>query len=661
MEDSIEQTIYYYLIYLNNLVMKKFTLTHLGLGFAFVGIISACAETHIYKGERYYEHLAYAQAIPHLEKVYFKSNNADIGTKLADSYFKTGKFSESESVYRQLVKKNESSDRALDYARVLMNMDKHEEAEKHILRYLITHKSDESAKELLKSCYFVNQRYRDTSLFRINEIQTPGIVNAFSVTEINDEIVFVGDREVRKGKRSPWTGESFLDVYSMGKDTQGDWGCPRLLTEEGINGKFHEGPVTFSEDQKTIYFTRSNYIDRKMELNDERENNLKIYSSKLVQGNWSELSEFPFNSDDYSVGHPCLASASNEMFFISDMPGGLGGTDIYKSKLINGKWSQPENLGDKVNSTGNEMFPFMDESNNRLYFSSDAHNTMGGLDVFMTYYKGNDWSSPQNMNYPINSTKDDFGFIYNSDSRKGFLSSSRSDNDKIYEVDNFDPTFNLIGFTHEKGTMKPIEDVEVEIIDKEDLKLMSAKSDESGGFIVGLSPEKEYSILCTKPGFYSLTDVVATKGYRYSKDFYADFEIEWIEIDAPIVLENIYYDFDLAHIRPDAALELDKLVKLLNENPMIDIEMGSHTDLRGTEEYNFNLSDDRAHSAVQYLIRAGIAESRLSYRGYGEAVPRNHCREGVECSDEEHEWNRRTEFKVTHVHPGRYESQEDDY
>ena len=637
--------------------MKKFTLTHLGLGVAFVGIISACADTHIYKGERYYENLAYSQAIPHFEKVYFKTKDVKIGTKLADSYFKTGNFSASESVYRNLVIENESSDRALDYARVLMGMNKHEEAEKHILRYLITHKADESAKDLLLSCYNINKRFVDTSLFQINEIETPGIVNAFSITEVSDKIVFIGDQEVRKGKRSPWTGESFLDIYSMHKSAQGDWSAPELIAEEGVNGKFHEGPVTFSKDEKTVYFTRSNYVERKMELNEERENNLKIYSSKLVDGKWTELTEFPFNNDDYSVGHPCLASASNELFFISDMPGGFGGTDIYKSKLNNGKWSKPENLGDKINSSGNEMFPYMDETNDQLYFSSNAHNTMGGLDVFMTHYSGSEWSTPENLNYPVNSTKDDFGFVYSSDSREGFLSSSRSDNDRIYEVRNYDPTFNLIGFTHEKGTMKPIEEVVVEIIDKKKLKTISAISNENGGFIVELGSEKEYSILCTKPGFYSLTDYVTTMGHRYSKDFYADFEIEWIEIDAPIVLENIYYDFDLANIRPDAAKELDKLVKLLNENPMIDIEMGSHTDLRGTEVYNFDLSDERAHSAVQYLINSGIDASRLSWRGYGESVPRNNCLNDLDCSDEEHEWNRRTEFKVTHVHPGRYESQ----
>lgn len=636
--------------------MKKFTLTHLGLGVAFVGIISACADTHIYKGDRYYENLAYSRAIPHFEKVYFKTNDTEIGTKLADSYFKTGNFSASESVYRNLVKVNESSDRALDYAKVLMSMDKHEEAEKHILDYLITHQTDESAKDLLKSCYFVNRRYIDTSLFKIHQLETPNIVNAFSVTEVNDQIVFVGDKEARLGKKSPWTGESYLDVYSMRKDEYGAWQQPKELEEKGINGKFHEGPVSFSKDNKTVYFTRSNYVERKMELNEKRENNLKIFSSKLVEDEWTDLTEFPYNSDDYSVGHPCLASTSDELFFISDMPGGFGGTDIYRSKLKEGKWSKPENLGSEINTTENEMFPFMDETSNKLYFSSNAHNTMGGLDVFMTYFTGKQWSTPENLNYPVNSTKDDFGFIYNSESREGFLSSSRSHSDRIYEVRNYDPSFNLVGFAHEKGTMKPIEDVTVEIIDQEDLFITNALTNESGTFVTGLNNEKEYTILCTKPGFYSLTDVISTKGLKYSKDFYADFEIEWIKIDDPIVLENIYYDFDLAHIRPDAAIELDKLVKLLNENPMIDIEMGSHTDLRGTEIYNYDLSDERAHSAVQYLINAGIAESRLSYRGYGEAVPRNHCINGVECSDEDHERNRRTEFKVTHVHPGRYQS-----
>jgi outer membrane protein OmpA-like peptidoglycan-associated protein len=386
-----------------------------------------------------------------------------------------------------------------------------------------------------------------------------------------------------------------------------------------------------------------------LEVNDQRENNLKIFKATLINGEWKNLEEFPYNSDDYSCGHPTLSEDGKTLFFVSDMPGSMGGTDLYKSQLDNGQWTNPVNLGYTVNTAGNEMFPYI-HHDGALYFSSDAHNSLGGLDVFITYNNGLRWAQPENLNYPLNSSKDDFGFSLSSDDSSGFVTSSRASADKIYSFEKFPPTFNLFGSAKDKFSNMPVKDVLVEITDAKTGEVIKMVSNENGKFELILRPESEYRLYCTKLGCFSRTDKISTKGLKYSQDFYADFLVEPIIINKPIVLENIYYDFDKWNIREDAAKELDKLVKILNDNPKIDIEMGSHTDVRGNDQYNQILSDKRAKAAVDYLISQGIDSNRLSYKGYGEKVLVNACVNDVYCSEEDHQKNRRTEFKVTEIH-----------
>lgn len=612
-------------------------------------ILAGCASTHIHNGDRYYDGLAYDQAIPYYEKVYYKNPTPEVGVKLADSYFKTGKLEAAEAVYDQVVSATKTKNiHYFNYAKVLMANNKHDKAKQILQDYLYVHKNDAVAKMMLSSCNSVDDRFRDTTLFTLEEIGTDGFTNAFSVTEYQDGIVFVADKEVFAGrKKYPWTGKSYLGIYEMKKSDDGTWMDPQVMKGD-INGRFHEGPATFTEDGNTVYFTRSNYFKRKMELNEDRENNLKIFKAKLVDGKWQNLEEFPFNSDDYSVGHPALTPCCHTLYFVSDMPGGFGGTDIYRTDFVDGKWTQPENLGEDVNTAGNEMFPFVDEDGS-LYFSSDAHNSMGGLDVFLTYHNGDRWAKPENLNYPINSNRDDFGFSMSDDLKTGFVSSSRSESDKIYEFSKHKPKFNLIGFAHEKGNQNPVEGVTVEITNAETMEVMKAVSDKNGKFKIKLEAESTYELLCTKMGCFARTDEISTKGLKYSQDFYADFEVEEIELFKPIVLENIFYDFDEWFIRPDAAIELDKLAKLLKDNPEIDIELGSHTDSRGSDRYNERLSDRRAYAAIQYLRERGISATRLTWKGYGESVPVNECINDVICTEEEHQENRRTEFQVTKI------------
>ena len=611
--------------------------------------LGSCVQFHTRKGNEAYENIAYANAIEHHEKVYRKTNDSAIEVKLADSYHKINQLDSAEVFYARSIERGNTSPQIyFEYAKVLMHNGKHQLAADYLTKYLKAFSQDVTAKMMLSSCNSVVERYRDTTLFSLKEIPENNFANSFSIIEYQNGAVFAADKIVYSGrKQNPWTGNSYLDLYSMQKDVEGNWLDPQLLKGD-INGKFHEGPATFSEDGNTVYFTRSNYYKRKMIVNKEKENNLKIFKASLIDGEWKNLEELPFNSDDYSVGHPTLSKDGKTLFFVSDMPGGQGGTDLYKSTLVNGSWTKPENLGNTVNTDQNEMFPYY-HSDESLYFSSDAHNTMGGLDVFITYFNGTRWVQPENLNYPLNSEKDDFSFSMNKDNKTGFVSSTRAKVDKMYSFDKNPPTFNLYGIAREKGTQIPIEGVIVEVTNSATNEIISMVSDKKGNFKLKLSPESEYHLYCTKFGCFSKTDNISTKGLKYSEDFFADFEVEPIVIDKPIVLENIFYDFDKWDIRPDAAIELDKLVRILYDNPKIEIEMGSHTDARGTDVYNLVLSEKRANAAVKYLISQGIDESRLTWKGYGETVPVNKCVNKIECSEELHQENRRTEFKVKKV------------
>ena len=604
---------------------------------------------HIRKGDEHYDNLSFDKAITHYGKALKKVENVHAERRLARSYVYTNQIPKAHEAYNTFID-GEGAEPFdyFNYGRVKMGMDEPQAAIPYFEKYLKEEPDDIVAQMLLASCKSINERFRDTTLYDLEPIITDGFENTFAIQKYKDGVVFNADKQARlNSKKSSWTGNSYLNLYYMEKDDEGNWLNPETL-KGNINGPFHDGPATFSADGKTVYFTRSNYVGRRLKSNDANESNLKIFKAELVEGKWKNVTPFPFNSDDYSVGHPTLSHDGETMYFVSDMPGGIGGTDIYRTSYKEGSWTKPENLGKEVNTPGNEMFPYIHEDGS-LYFSSTAHNSMGGLDVFITYENEDKWAHPENLNYPVNSFADDFSFQLNDDGVTGFVSSSRADKDGIYQFNKNDPTFRLYGFAHVKGSDIPVENVTVEITDAETREVIEMKSDAEGKFMLKLKPGKEYLLLCTKEGCFTRTDNVITKGLKYSENFYADFLVEEIVIDKPIVLKNIYYDFDKSYIRKDAVQELNQLAKLLKDNPNITIEMGSHTDSRGSEIYNQILSDKRAMATVEYLVSKGIDKTRLTWKGYSKTKLVNECKTGVKCSEEKHQENRRTEFKVTHI------------
>ena len=501
---------------------------------------------------------------------------------------------------------------------------------------------------LLVSCKSVDTFKQDTSLYTIKEAEIPEIATAFSQVPYGNGIMFTADKITFKNSATAnWTGRSYLDIYFSQKDKNGKWLSPMLL-KGNINGQYHEGPACFNKAGNIVYFTRSNYQKKKLTKNSKNENNLKLYRAELVDDKWTNVTELPFNSDEYSCGHPSLSQDEKTLYFISDKPGGAGGTDIYKSNFDGTNWGKAENLGNMINTSGNEMFPYI-HSDGTFYFSSDAHNNLGGLDVFMTYYDGDKWLQVENLNYPLNTSKDDFAFVLNEDNKTGFVSSNRNSTDKIYEVTKNDPTFILSGFVSQKGVYnKTVDSAVVEIYNVTENTKETVLTNLNGNYTVRLKPKCEYVIKASKPMYFTVTQPknLSMIGKKLSESFTANFELDQIIIEKPIVLDNIYYDLDKWFIRPDAAVELDRLVQLMQDNPKLNIELSSHTDSRAGDQYNLVLSDKRAKAAVQYIVTKGIDSKRMRWKGYGESKLVNQCKNNVVCTEEEHQKNRRTEFKA---------------
>jgi outer membrane protein OmpA-like peptidoglycan-associated protein len=342
------------------------------------------------------------------------------------------------------------------------------------------------------------------------------------------------------------------------------------------------------------------------------------------------------------------------MYFISDMPGGIGGTDVYETKWDGSKWAQPTNLGDKINSVGNEMYPFVDSLGN-LYFSSNGHKSLGGLDIFKASKNGNAWATIENLNYPINSSKDDFGFMIYADNKTGFLSSNREGSDKIYEFILQASKVNIGGKIVSKVDGKPIAKAKIEITDKARNTTDTIYAAEDGTYSYVLAPNTDFDITVSKEGYFSQSEDVTT--VNQVGDITKDFSLEELVEGKPVVIDEandkgerpIFYDYDKSEIRPDAFEPLNKLAKRLKDNPKITIELSSHTDCRGTDTYNQDLSFRRAKSAKNYLVSKGVKASRIKTKGYGESKPVNKCVDGVPCNDEEYQANRRTEFKVIEI------------
>ncbi len=612
-------------------------------------ILSGCAAYHVRQGNRLSNSLAYTDAIVEYQKALGKKDfpQADIG--LAECYRLTNNTQKAEEAYAKVVQLKEAEPiHKLRYAQLLMRNGKYPQAITWLDTYLKDSPTDANAKILRQSCDSIESFKKDSSFYTVNTTAVNTGQSNFSPQFYKDGVVFVSDRASGKGVQTyHWTGQPFLDLYFAKKDKDGNLGTPEKIGGD-VNGIYHDGPCAFIGDS-VMYFTRNNYIKKKVKTGASDFVNLKMYRCSHKDSVWTNIQEFPYNSNDYSNGHPSITKDGTKMYFVSDMPGGLGGTDIYVTKMEDGKWSKPENLGATINTPYNEMFPTI-HNDSVLYFSSEGHYNMGGLDIFYSVNKNGSWSEAENMRYPINSSYDDFGVILNDSSSQGYFSSNRNTSntmmDNIYGFSKL--TFTLDGIAIEKQSQKPIGGVLIELLNECTHEKVTSVTGDDGTFAFILDKDCDYKVVGSKDGYYTNTERATTKGKTVSENMHVQLrlELEKIIINKPIVLENIYYDLNKWEIRPDAAAGLDKLVTIMKDNPDIKVELGSHTDSRADDKYNLKLSQKRAESAVNYIVEHGISKDRITAKGYGESMLINRCGNNVKCTEEEHQQNRRTEFKV---------------
>ncbi len=536
---------------------------------------------------------------------------------------------------------------------------KYDEADSVISNYLVNAKDQSVIKLINKESIYINnlRNYPDTSYYRVKNLTAINTKYAeYSPSFSKDKLFFVSNRQSEKIYKG--TGTPFTDLYEV--KTRGanvDINSLKKLEDNINQEKVNEGSITFSSDGTYMIFAKGN------NGKSSGRNNVDLYWSRFRRGGWTNPRLLNVNTSRSWDSTPYLSKDGKTLYFASNRSKGYGGTDIYKANVNRrGRWINIQNLGPEINTPGNELFPSVTEDG-RLYFSSDNHEGFGGLDIFVASRRGGKITI-KNPGKPLNSSADDFGVNpYNP--TRGFFTSNRdggSGDDDIYTFVNNDPNLKIVNYTLKGTTLSPKNDnMDLSILGNSVVKLVDTNgqiidetfTDENGTFMFTVYGDENYVLIGEKENYFSTRGEFTTIGKELDKstlkDFITNVEFEKnlildrIVVNKSIVLDNIYYDLDKADIREDAALELDKLVVILRDNPNISIELSSHTDDRSSVEYNQDLSQRRAESAVYYILSKGITENRIIAKGYGESqlIIAN------AKSEEEHQINRRTEFKVT--------------
>jgi len=477
-------------------------------------------------------------------------------------------------------------------------------------------------------------------------------------SEDNMKIVFTSTREEASGDELHGaTGESFADLFESSMDRKGKWSVPVPL--EALNSEFEDGAASFTSDFSTVFFTRC-------KKGENQQVACEIYTAKKSSGEWGEPEPLGLFGDSITTAHPAISPDGANLYFVSDMAGSIGENDIWVSTNTGGSWSAPENLGEKINTPGNELYPYV-HPDGTLYFSSDAHVGIGGLDIFKASKDDEGIWVVENLKPPINSSDDDFAITFEGDVERGFFSSGRKGrgNDDIFSFVLPPLEFAVNGVVRDDRTNDILPGSRVTAVGSDGITIDS-DTDEEGSFRFMLKPSTDYVFIAGKDGYLKGKARESTKGLDQSREF--DVTIYLSSTQRVIELPNIFYDFAKWDLRPESMVSLDNLVETLNDNPNVTIELMSHTDSRGAPADNQELSQKRAQSVVDYLISNGIVADRLEARGYGESQPKevdadiaaeyDFLNEGdiltesfinqlpTAQQEQAHQVNRRTEFRV---------------
>jgi peptidoglycan-associated lipoprotein len=625
------------------------------------------------KAERAYEFYRsgeYYEAIDQFKDAYSKTKDkalkAEMVFMVSECYRMINDPRNAELWYKKAIRSSYSKPEAQYwYADALKMNGKYQLAIDEFRKYKQLVPGDARADQQIRACELAIEWLKNPEAYKVDEIKD---INSkdddFSPAYARDDfgvIYFTSAREDAKGNKTHGaTGQSFTDIFESRIDKKSKWSMP--VPVEALNSEFEDGSPSISSDFKEIYFTRC-------EAGKREKKGCKIMVSNRQGDNWSEPKDVGILPDSLVSAHPAISPDGLTLYFVSDIPGGFGGKDIWfvTRASTSDPWSKPQNAGPDINTRGDELFPYV-RNDGVLYFSSNGLIGMGGLDIFKAVAQPDGSWVVQNLRPPINSSADDFGISFKGTSEAGIFSSTRKGrtNDELYSFELPPLRFNITGLVKDEKTGVPIQASLVQLIASDGTNLQT-ETGASGDFKFALKPAVDYIFLASKKGYLNGKEKQTTKGQEKSRDFMVT--ILLTAIDKPIELPNIFYDFNKWDLRPESMVSLDKLVETLNDNPNVTIELMSHTDSRDTEEYNLTLSQKRAQSVVDYLVSKGIELERLMAKGYGESVPKvvdqetnsqySFLKVGTRLTEQyinslpteeqkeiAHQINRRTEFKV---------------
>lgn len=718
--------------------------------------------------------------------------------KLADSYLKLNEYIDAELTYEKLFKMspNQSQEVILKYAQVLAQNERYDESQKYYEKFT----KDPRGKRFSEAYKSLNKFYRDSSMISVKFLPINTLQAEYSPAIYEKGLVFSSNRNTGTGVKRVygWNNTPYTDLYylsdtsalnnesltklaleaqnnhyreirfnsdytaaaSNDSKTLGHYD-PYYLTPEdlvtlevepfgkNINTKYHEGPVAFTKKYDTLFFTRNSYSGGTSKKGENGEVKLQIfYAIRGENGKYQHVQAFPFNNPDYSVAHPALSPDGKRLYFVSDKGPNFGETDIFYCDIREHRFTEPKNAGTSINTTGSELFPYFNQDGS-LYFASDGHAGLGGLDIFRAEVQNDQFQTPSNVGFPINSSKDDFGICTsNLHGTTGYFSSNRMGgrgddnifsftdsrpqsilitgvikikhfdedgrmyieplqgatvslapyNDKVttdrtgkyefvvsrgkiytiegekanlgkdkkeinllktpedvhsYTIDllleDSAPVVPYTSTVKEAKTGNPIADAYVYIYEMESESAEKIKTDNEGKFTAQLHPNRNYIIKSSADGYFSDCYKLQTLSDLKRTVTLENLQLQKIQVNSTFEVKNLLYDYNKSEISKDGAEVLDKVVRFLKDYPEVEIEIGSHTDARGNDEYNQKLSSDRAQAALNYIVSQGIDSSRITAKGYGESQLLNKCKNNIECPEEEHQQNRRTEVKVTGI------------
>ena len=640
--------------------MKKYTVI------LFLLFVSLSFGQRKYAANRYFKEFAYVKSAELYEAIYKKGDSSQLVlSRLGDSYYLNSKTEKSVYWYKKLFHLYEDEMIAPEfyfkYAQSLKSTGNYKESDKWLLKLRDVKASDSrSAALALNKDYFKDFTEASKTYINLHNLSVNTKFSDYGVFMLSEKVLFSSSRPeaiLKKNKLYAWNKQPFLNIYEakeliISSDVAIQYtDFTEVTKQESVNTKYHDASAIVTKDGKTMYFTRDNYDGKKLRGDKNNTAHLKIYSARFIDNKWTNITEVSFNSDAYSVGQPALSADETALYFVSDMPGGFGATDLYKATILgNNQFSNPVNLGDKINTEGKEMFPFV-SAENLLYFSSNGHIGLGSLDVFESKITEKGYQLPENLGTPINSPKDDFSFILNKEKEIGYLSSNREggkgDDDVYSFVIHTKCESFLEGFVYDKHTQEIIVGANIHLIDTLGKIIERRTSDALGFFSFGkIVCDLEYTVSGAQVDYES--DIVVIKSNKELPVRIA-LNLTPMIIADQIVINPIRFDFDKFDIREDAEYELEKIVSVLKEHTDIVIKIASHTDARGTSSYNKILSDRRAKATRNYILSRGIAADRIeSAIGYGEEELLNECDRAnlKRCTEEEHQLNRRSYFYI---------------